>query len=428
MKFTREERAMLALAALTYRGIVSRDEADLREKLVPWLPKLDDADLGRWECVWGPAAFRGPASVFHDAMVYVARALDGDRYAVAIRGTNPASIFDWIAGDLWVEQLQRWPYGESSEHPNPEISTSSFLGLRIIQSLRAGPEPPRGLRRLFRRILRGWPGHRRGAADALQHLRRALEDIDSFDPETRLLEFERNRPQPSSALSAAVRSIGGPEEIGEALEDHLSARLLEQLLGHVARKAGRDRGTRLIDFLRSAVAAAPSVEVNVTGHSKGGALANVVALWLADTQGEDAVDPWDPQRKATIHCYSFAGPTAGNTDFAGRHDAVLGERSHRIANALDVVPHAWEVGRLQQLSGVYEPEIATPEPLKDLVEKFASEVEEHRYSHVERERSFDRGVQASKGSFFGQAIHQHLDAYLDQASLPLNTTSLMLEP
>ncbi len=51
-------------------------------------------------------------------------------------------------------------------------------------------------------------------------------------------------------------------------------------------------GVTLIAFLQAAVAAADGarVRVTVTGHSKGGALAPTLALWLADSQGAGVID------------------------------------------------------------------------------------------------------------------------------------------
>jgi len=94
------------------------------------------------------------------------------------------------------------------------------------------------------------------------------------------------------------------------------------------------------------------IAITVSGHSLGGALSPTLALWLLDTQSE-----WDPHGRATIDVYAYAGPTPGNARFATYIDDRFGERLHRIANPMDVVPHAWNVGDLAELKALYAPEI-----------------------------------------------------------------------
>ena len=101
------------------------------------------------------------------------------------------------------------------------------------------------------------------------------------------------------------------------------------------------------------------VEMTVSGHSLGGALSPTLALWLLDTQKQ-----WDHHTRAMISVYAYAGPTPGNGDFASYIDARFGDRLHRIANRLDVVPHAWNVGDLANLKALYTPTLPR-DPLWD---------------------------------------------------------------
>src|SRR5262249_18961298 len=109
---TQDDKTMLALAALTYRGFGNHSEAAIERALVPWLPLLESEGLGTWDLVWGPATFRTPTSFFDDAMMYVARqrtpVTPRPRFAIAIRGTNPVSFFDWVFGDFWVQLQIDW--------------------------------------------------------------------------------------------------------------------------------------------------------------------------------------------------------------------------------------------------------------------------------------------------------------------------------
>jgi len=110
-------------------------------------------------------------------------------------------------------------------------------------------------------------------------------------------------------------------------------------------------GNTIQEYLRAELQNAPSAEVNVfvTGFSLGGALSPTLALQLADTQ-----DNWDPYGKATIYTYAFAGPTAGNADFADYSDYEIGANMTRIWNTYDIVTHAWNESMLNQIPTLFE--------------------------------------------------------------------------
>jgi Lipase (class 3) len=108
----------------------------------------------------------------------------------------------------------------------------------------------------------------------------------------------------------------------------------------------------LLTFLRSEAerGAGTPLEIAVTGHSKGGALAQVVAVWLKDAL--DAADPresWDPTRNARVECYAFAGPTPGDVGFARRIERTLGANHHLLRNTNDVVTSAWQADELRRI-------------------------------------------------------------------------------
>ena len=106
-------------------------------------------------------------------------------------------------------------------------------------------------------------------------------------------------------------------------------------------------GQSLTQFLATE-AAAGAITINVTGHSLGGCLSSTLALALQDTQ-----DDWNPAGDATIQCWSFAGPTAGNSDFASYTDAEIGDVLHRWVNTLDVAPLAWNESTLDDALTIY---------------------------------------------------------------------------
>jgi acetyl esterase/lipase len=107
----------------------------------------------------------------------------------------------------------------------------------------------------------------------------------------------------------------------------------------------------VLTFLsRQAAASAEPLEVTITGHSKGGALAPAVALWLKDSlSSADPAEHWDGGRGARIRSHAFAGPTPGNAAFANRIDMTLGADHHHLRNTNDLVTHGWQVSDLQQI-------------------------------------------------------------------------------
>jgi hypothetical protein len=117
----------------------------------------------------------------------------------------------------------------------------------------------------------------------------------------------------------------------------------------------------LVDFLGAEIAAGGAdVNVRVTGHSLGGALAPTLGLYLADQQGK--AGGWDPDTKAEVSTFGYAGPTAGNGDFATYTNDRMGTRAQRVVNSLDVVPLSWWHDGLEAMKSIYK-DIQYPEHL-----------------------------------------------------------------
>lgn len=146
---------------------------------------------------------------------------------------------------------------------------------------------------------------------------------------------------------AAVVSKGTATGIGQLVNNMTSACTLPGFSGN--------NNVTIQQCLAAAVTNAPAggpLEVIFTGHSLGGALSATLALYFADQQGTPY---WDPNFKAIVSALPSAGATPGNTNFAEHYDAVLGSRTNRLWNGLDVIPHAWETDLLQQVPGLYFP-------------------------------------------------------------------------
>jgi Lipase (class 3)/IPT/TIG domain len=118
-------------------------------------------------------------------------------------------------------------------------------------------------------------------------------------------------------------------------------------------------GTTLLQALTSLVqggVGAPTIYV--TGHSLGGATATTVALWL----NAQALRP-----APVIQVYTFAGPTAGDADFASWFDAVFpaaaasGNSSFCVWNQYDAVPYGW--ADLSSVTSFYPSPPGPPAPL-----------------------------------------------------------------
>ncbi|HEX6037445.1 lipase family protein [Longimicrobium sp.] len=117
-------------------------------------------------------------------------------------------------------------------------------------------------------------------------------------------------------------------------------------------------GTTLLEFMQGIPKEGTSVVVS--GHSLGGALSPTVALWLHDVRLL-----WDPFSQVALSTLPTAGPTAGNAAFAAYSNEKL--PTTRFANAIDVVPHAWQASDLAAIPTLYAPDIQPDDLINDLV-------------------------------------------------------------
>jgi len=385
------EKTMLALAALTYRGFGKHSERAIHQALVPWLPKLEQENLGKWDLVWGPASFRVPTSLVDDAMVYVVREKDRaaglpPRYVVAIRGTNPVSAFDWVFGDFWVSLQIDWPHGSPAK-----LSASTALGLNIVRHL-AADDPPSDLTA--------------GLSSVSSTIMEALQDFSSGLPEL-LPDRVLNSPQeiPDDVLLGRIAALGhrGHETVHARFFDRLlrtfgqsiEQRVFDALQQNI--ESVRDKGETLEAFLNGTNL--DKAVIAVTGHSKGGALAAATALWLDETL--------PPAKNAQIECYSFAGPTPGNAAFAERFNARLANRTTRVVNRRDVVSQAWVPGSMTAMGEIYP-------KLKPALNAIVSTVASSGYMHVGG-KVVKIDSSPMTGNLVAELAHQHLEAYLKAA-------------
>ncbi len=445
---------MLTLSMLAYQGYTvtvagSGGDALVRREIARGLAETPTVS-GRWVLAWGPARWRPSVGMFDDALMFVARDVTRPtRLAVVIRGTNPVSALDWLLGDFWVARQTPWSYGDPAGLGDAKISYSTALGLSVLQQLRSGPPDDAEAAwslgslvgeagRLWRRaedLLRPVEAAARAALTRIRRQVRAdLQDLCEGRLEGQTVERRIERLAAEIATGQRQRIL---EQTDAAVATTLSGGgrfdLLRLLEGDSRIRDALGEGVDMLTWLRSAATHVPApLEVFVTGHSKGGAMAQTVAQWLSDTQGTAHVRPqesWNPQpdRRATIHCYAFAGPTPGNAAFATRCERTLGTRNHRIANHRDTVTHAWEPGSMAGVPALYPPPVLPVLGLDQLATQVAGSVEPLGYRHVNAAPTrFQAPLDPRLSVLPLQIAHQHSQAYLDQFGLGdvLPTTSV----
>lgn len=113
--------------------------------------------IGRWKCVWGPGVFTNTDDVNLKPIaantLYIVQNLDTPSvYVVAIAGTDPASISDWMGEDADVMRIRSWDTvlahldtGTASFNKlvalHPFISDATNLGLFQIMNLTDTRQP-----------------------------------------------------------------------------------------------------------------------------------------------------------------------------------------------------------------------------------------------------------------------------------------------
>ncbi len=410
-----DDQVMLSLAGLAYRGFHepgwgTAHDAAVAEALEHGLRTLPTV-AGRWELVWGPATYRATFSVIDDAMAYVVRDVRrADRYAVVVRGTNPGSAFDWAFGDLWAGHQVPWP----RDGGGARISLSTALGLTLLRQLRSRPlerstvtplddEPPAALLDLLGRA-------------ALDPVRRAFAALVADLLATRQHLAQDVRSTPLGELAARWQSRAHTlmstvvAETAQLMGGRADLALLSLLETQASLRARLGTGTSIEQFL----AGAQPAEVIVTGHSKGGALASTLALWLHESR-----QTWARAGGTDVHCWSFAGPTAGNGAFVSRSNGAIGPRCRRIVNALDVVPHAWTLDDLLAIERLYDPARVAPLPALSILVGIITAATAHLdYRHVGAKLTTLPGRLDPRAPLFvEQMIHQHMQAYCDLLDL-----------
>ncbi len=461
------EQVMLTLSLLSYGGFwKTGSDGDLKRKRLAKsvkyglenLPTLD----GQWKLIWGPASYRYLGTLFDSSMMYVVQnCANPSRFAIVVRGTNPIALSDWLFGDFLYHRQVPWHYGDHSLAPEAKVSLSTALGLKILLGMRSEADPGmlskekkfnflydrlsasrshpetsaifaeqplpdekqetpnRTLRRLLPKLA-SYQEFWKLAAQGTENLAYSIGQFLPTDEMIRIYSLRRRLIRLMDvALDAYTEIPVGvlmPNESPEEEEDKEGIGLLE-LLGNLAEEHGK------------------RLEISVTGHSKGGALAPALALFLSDTQNDLVAVPehyqWNPGPDAKIVCYGFAGPTPGNCNFARYFNEQLGKNYYRYNNMMDFASLAW-TDEFRHAAYLYQGHVASVPGLDELVHEVADDVAAMDYCHLGRDYSlwdnlkrvtdkhvflFDGKIDPDKKSYMQQWAYQHIDAFIDELGL-----------
>lgn len=157
---------------------------------------------------------------------------------------------------------------------------------------------------------------------------------------------------------------------------------------------GLEHSTTLLHRLRLD---APHANLRVIGHSTGGALACLAALWI-----RFAVEPL---HGLAVWPRTFGAPTPGNAVFAEAFKRVFPQTTH-FASTMDISPLTWSALGLEKIMNLY-PEKLRPSALeKGLLHVAKKEVQKLGYTQVHSQVMLNAKPRADL-AFQAQAKWQH---------------------
>jgi hypothetical protein len=180
-------------------------------------------------------------------------------------------------------------------------------------------------------------------------------------------------------------------------------------------KGEKGEGTSLEDALIGILeSSSPRCVMRFTGHSLGGLLAPVMALWLVDRLAETHRD--DLTAKLDLEVYGYAAPTAGNRAFS----AYLESRIHpirRYASSLDIAPMAWDESSMERMPSTYEPGIRMQSLTHSLYDLCRNLARGKGYAQPGPCISVPSKIVPTRGDLFLlEAAYQHAAPYLGMLS------------
>jgi hypothetical protein len=339
---------LLILVAISYRGSEFNLSNAHNQKIVfdEMTRCLETFPIvaGRWKIAWGPIGYSPAPLQLDDSAVYVVhRTDDQNDLVIVIRGTNFFSFADWLS-NLPIEPV---PWQSAAGGPTTAITRSTANGLTILQSLTSASPPLPDVSQTEQQaadtaLVAG------KARLAYQGLREILTGVTGTD-----LAIFINQ------IDQTVHNLLRTALIGELIP--AQARIAPMADQSVA----TSNATSLLKFLKRYLEVSQEpTKIWVVGHSKGGALAPALALWLAESreQGEG----WDPNGLATLRLATFAAPTAGDRGFAQRIQAAM-TSTYRLANPNDIVPYVWNAAELKKIPELYGGKLLAVRPIVEIL-------------------------------------------------------------
>ena len=123
---------------------------------------------------------------------------------------------------------------------------------------------------------------------------------------------------------------------------------MNQALAYTTMLTDQTTHKHLLDFLRDVIASNnDSLQLLVTGHSLGGAIAQLASQWLYHQLVEV-----DGNEEIYITPLTFAAPSTGNQQFATLFETTF-PTNYALVNTVDIVPLAW--WNLDAIQHMYPP-------------------------------------------------------------------------
>jgi len=220
------------------------------------------------------------------------------------------------------------------------------------------------------------------------------EDLDAADPQ----------PMPWA--------LNDPARVASGTLDGLTT---VQGLADFTQPPDKETLTQFLTTFLSSPANA-NVTTVVAGHSLGGCLATIVAMWIRTLPL--------PNYRGAIQPITFAAPTAGNGNFAKYYNELF-PSARRFQNSLDVIPLLYY--NLGAIDGIYGGLLPAPDYVRIGVAVMEEEVGGAGYTQPAQGQQILPGTQlASDTDWSAQAFHQHhLATYLAiLTGTPVDMTAL----
>lgn len=198
----------------------------------------------------------------------------------------------------------------------------------------------------------------------------AVRQTERDNPEalyaTNVMFLAYNSAKLSYFVSVAATNANSLFDIGEdfAVHEMLPWPYAPPRLNPIPKiSAGFDQGLRLLQGMKSDGDSLADylgkhlnndVKIMTGGHSQGGGLSPLVALWLRDTQ-----DTWDPAHTVAagrFSCFRTAGPTAGDAAFASYYNSRV-PNTASLVNPLDVATKFFNAADMDAIPELYKPQI-----------------------------------------------------------------------